>query len=105
RGLLARMVRTVFAPFILPFALRFAAVRRAPFRLVSPTPLASPASPLSDGFAGRVRAGDRLPWVEGTDNFAPLASLDWQLHVYGQASASLRPVAAGAAHGPHGQPV
>src|SRR5262245_44674222 len=39
-----------------------------------------------DGAAGAVRGGDRLPWVEtgpGQDNFAPLASLTWQAHVYG----------------------
>jgi len=41
------------------------------------------------GRAGRVYAGDRLPWVEldarGADNFASLQSLDWQVHVYGDA--------------------
>jgi hypothetical protein len=34
-----------------------------------------------------VRGGDRLPWVEtdpGKDNFTPLASLEWQVHVYGK---------------------
>jgi hypothetical protein len=31
-----------------------------------------------------------LPWVEtgpGEDNFAPLTSLDWQVHVYGEVPA------------------
>jgi hypothetical protein len=96
RGSLARVVRTVFFPFILPFMLRFAAVRRAQFRLVSQTRIAYPTSALSDGSAGGVRAGDRLPWVEGVDNFAPLRSLGWQLHVYGAAAAGLRDLAAGA---------
>ena len=86
----------VFAPFLLPLALRFAAVRRAQFRLVSQTRIEYRASPLSDGSAGEVHAGDRLPWVEGTDNFAPLASLDWQVHVYGTAPDGLREFAAGA---------
>ena len=38
----------------------------------------------------RVHGGDRLPWIEfdgtaerRTDNFMPLTSLDWQVHVYG----------------------
>jgi 2-polyprenyl-6-methoxyphenol hydroxylase-like FAD-dependent oxidoreductase len=84
-GVFSRLIRSVFAPFILPLALRFAAARRAQFRLVSQTRIAYRESPLSDGSAGQVRAGDRLPWVEGTDNFAPLASLDWQVHVYGTA--------------------
>jgi hypothetical protein len=75
--------------------LRFAAPRRAQFRLVSQTRIAYRASPLSDGSAGGVHAGDRLPWVEGADNFAPLTSLGWQVHVYGTAPAALRAFAAG----------
>ncbi|HVK13731.1 MAG TPA: FAD-dependent monooxygenase [Gemmataceae bacterium] len=94
KGFLARMVRSVIAPYALPFALGFSAVRRAQFRLVSQTRIAYRESPLSDG-AAVVRAGDRLPWVEGADNFAPLTSLDWQVHVYGTAAAGLRTFAAG----------
>jgi 2-polyprenyl-6-methoxyphenol hydroxylase-like FAD-dependent oxidoreductase len=95
RGVFSRLVRSVFAPFILPLVLRFAAARRAQFRLVSQTRIAYRESPLSDGLAGEVRAGDRLPWVEGADNFSPLASLDWQIHVYGTAPAALRDFATG----------
>jgi 2-polyprenyl-6-methoxyphenol hydroxylase-like FAD-dependent oxidoreductase len=90
RGVFSRLVRAVFAPFILPLALRFAATRRAQFRLVSQTRIAYRESPLSDGSAGEVFAGDRLPWVEGADNFAPLTSLGWQVHVYGTARPGLR---------------
>src|SRR5205823_4663587 len=75
----------------------WAAVRRAQFRLVSQTRITYRTGPLSDGSAGGVHAGDRLPWVEGLDNFAPLRSLDWQLHVYGTAAAELRAFAAEAA--------
>ena len=49
-------------------------------------------SPLSAGAAGAVRGGDRLPWVEtgpGQDKFAPLASLTWQVHVYGKPRSGL----------------
>jgi 2-polyprenyl-6-methoxyphenol hydroxylase-like FAD-dependent oxidoreductase len=95
RGAFSRLVRSVFAPYMLPLALRFAAARRAQFRLVSQTRIAYRESPLSDGSAGEVHAGDRLPWVEGADNFGPLTSLDWQVHVYGTAPALLREFAAG----------
>jgi len=49
--------------------------------------------------AGAVHAGDRLPWVAPTradepDNFAPLSSRGWQVHVYGEASTSLQQVCA-----------
>jgi 2-polyprenyl-6-methoxyphenol hydroxylase-like FAD-dependent oxidoreductase len=90
RGFLGRIVRTVVFPYLLPLALQLSALRRLQFRLVSQTRIQYRASPLSDGSAGRVHAGDRLPWVEGTDNYEPLKSLAWQLHVYGTASAGLR---------------
>ena len=53
-------------------------------------------SSLSKGRAGRVHGGDRLPWVrrESEDNFAPLASLDWQVHVYGGAACNLQALCA-----------
>jgi hypothetical protein len=44
-------------------------------------------SPLSAGAAGSLRGGDRLPWVQtapNQDNFAPLTTLAWQVHVYGE---------------------
>ena len=54
------------------------------------------ASALSEGAAGKIRGGDRLPWVDGPvgGNFAALASLDWQIHVYGKAETALREAAA-----------
>jgi hypothetical protein len=42
-----------------------------------------PQSPMSDGKAGKVRGGDRLPWTGA--NFDALTSLQWQVHVYGEA--------------------
>jgi hypothetical protein len=46
---------------------------------------------LSAGKAGKVRGGDRLPWVSagGADNFASLGAMTWQVHVYGSAVAEL----------------
>jgi ABC-type taurine transport system substrate-binding protein len=49
--------------------------------------------PLSAGAAGEVWGGDRLPWVQldgGADNFQPLTSLDWQVHVYGAVPTGVR---------------
>jgi hypothetical protein len=41
-----------------------------------------------------VHGGDRLPWVNaalnGSDNFTPLTSLAWQVHVYGEAKSEIR---------------
>jgi hypothetical protein len=66
------------------------------FRTVSQTVVNYRESSLSVGRAGTVHGGDRLPWVkmEGdgvdSDNFAPLISLDWQVHLYGNAAPELR---------------
>jgi hypothetical protein len=57
-------------------------------------------SALSCGAAGKVQGGDRLPWVAdaaGTqDNFAPLATLKWQVHIYGDPNAKIAEFCAGA---------
>jgi 2-polyprenyl-6-methoxyphenol hydroxylase-like FAD-dependent oxidoreductase len=95
-GPFARFVRTEVAPRLLPalFASRF--VRRFMFRTISQIGVNYHGSRLSAGRAGNVKGGDRLPWVmtdssseEGTDNFAPLRSLNWQVHVYGECGARI----------------
>ncbi len=87
RGRLAQLLRTKLVPRLVPSLFRLKALRRFLFRTASQIGVQYRDSPLSAGEAGRVRAGDRLPWVEiapGEDNFAPLASLSWQVHVYGE---------------------
>jgi 2-polyprenyl-6-methoxyphenol hydroxylase-like FAD-dependent oxidoreductase len=96
-GISGTITRRVVAPLLFAGALRFAPTRRAVFRVISQARIRYPESPLSEGVAGRVHGGDRLPWLgEGSpvnfgrpDNFAPLRSLDWQLHVYGEISQDL----------------
>jgi hypothetical protein len=63
------------------------------FRTISQTAVNYRGSSLSEGRAGTVQGGDRLPWVKvngDEDNFAPLTSLDWQVHVYGDAASTLQ---------------
>src|SRR5215472_12824566 len=86
QGAVARWVRTRLVPLVAPRLFRLAPVRRFLFHTVSQIGVSYRHGPLSVGAAGAVRGGDRLPWVEmgpGQDNFAPLASLTWQVHVYG----------------------
>jgi hypothetical protein len=70
-------------------------MRRFMFRTVSQTSIQYHSSALSDGTAGSVRAGDRLPWVElaggsnGADNYAPLTALDWQAQVCGECPSTI----------------
>jgi 2-polyprenyl-6-methoxyphenol hydroxylase-like FAD-dependent oxidoreductase len=88
RGGIARLLRTRLVPAVAAKLFRFAAMRRLFFRTVSQIGVNYRDSPLSIGTTGAVRGGDRLPWVEtgppGEDNFAPLASLRWQVHIYGE---------------------
>lgn len=91
-GAVARLVRLDIVPRVIPMLFAFAAVRRFMFRTVSQTAVDYRGSALSEGRAGPVHGGDRLPWVAGVndaDNFAPLSSLDWQVHVYGQPAADV----------------
>jgi 2-polyprenyl-6-methoxyphenol hydroxylase-like FAD-dependent oxidoreductase len=96
-GRVARWVRTRLVPVIAPLIFRLPAARRFLFRTVSQVDVNYRDSPLSTGAAGSVRGGDRLPWVEtapGRDNFAPLASLTWQVHAYGESQGDLAEVCA-----------
>jgi 2-polyprenyl-6-methoxyphenol hydroxylase-like FAD-dependent oxidoreductase len=88
RGTVARWVRTRLAPRLAPMLFSLPPLRRFFFQTVSQIGVNYRASPLSSGAAGAIRGGDRLPWFEtapGRDSFAPLASLAWQVHVYGEA--------------------
>ncbi len=81
----ARYFRFTVVPTLLPLLTRAQAVRRLLFLTVSQTRLHYPDSALSRGRAGRVRGGDRLPWVPQAhgSNFDALTSLVWQVHAYG----------------------
>jgi 2-polyprenyl-6-methoxyphenol hydroxylase-like FAD-dependent oxidoreductase len=90
-GRIADILRTRVAPVLFPKVIAFEAVREYIFRTVSQITLNYRGCPLSAGSAGHVHGGDRLPWVpiDGKDNFASLAAITWQVHVYGSASAEL----------------
>src|SRR5262249_44376013 len=97
QGVVARWVRTRLVPLVAPLLFRVPAVRRFLFRTVSQIGINYRDSPLSVGAAGAVRGGGRCAWVEtepGQDNFAPLASLSWQVHVYGEPRGGLAEVCA-----------
>jgi 2-polyprenyl-6-methoxyphenol hydroxylase-like FAD-dependent oxidoreductase len=93
-GAIARMVRLHIAPLLVPLFFGSKAMRRMMFRRVSQTEIHYEGSSLSVGWTNGVEGGDRLPWVQNAngaaDNFVPLRSLDWQMHVYGDASKELR---------------
>jgi 2-polyprenyl-6-methoxyphenol hydroxylase-like FAD-dependent oxidoreductase len=100
-GTIARRMRLDIVPLLIPRLFKLTAVRRFMFRTISQTTVNYRGSSVSEGRAGTVHGGDRLPWVKtgmhgvNEDNFAPLSSLDWQVHVYGDAAPEIRAVCDG----------
>jgi 2-polyprenyl-6-methoxyphenol hydroxylase-like FAD-dependent oxidoreductase len=98
---IAQLMRLDIVPLFIPVLFKFGTVRRYMFRTISQTAVNYRGSSLSEGRAGTVHGGDRLPWVEtdlngvDKDNFAPLTSLDWQVHVYGDATPEIQAVCDG----------
>ena len=93
-GPLARLVRTDAVPRLMPALLGRRSVQRLMFRTIAQVAIAYRRSAWSEGRAGGVHGGDRLPWIApehagGKDNHAPLSSLDWQVHVVGDRAPDL----------------
>lgn len=87
QGSIARLVRTRIVPRLVPLIFRLEDVRDLLFRTVSQVGVSYRGGALSEGATEYIEGGDRLPWVRtdgGQDNFAPLSSLSWQAHVYGE---------------------
>jgi 2-polyprenyl-6-methoxyphenol hydroxylase-like FAD-dependent oxidoreductase len=86
-GAVGEFTRKLVVPLMFSVATRFSLGRHALFRTISQTRIHYPDSPLSQGIAGEVHGGDRLPWTgakaTSQENFEALCSLDWQAHVYG----------------------
>src|SRR5579862_127088 len=95
-GAIARLMRLHIVPILFPLITKLSSLRRLMFRTISQTAVSYRGSSLSEGHAGTVHGGDRLPWVTvngaGQDNFTPLASLDWQIHVYGDVAPNIQTV-------------
>ena len=95
-GAMARLIRLHIVPLLLAPLYALKTARRLMFLTVSQTGVNYRGSRLSEGHAGTVHGGDRLPWVKseakGLDNFRALTSLDWQVHVYGDAAAEIETV-------------
>lgn len=90
-GVVGEFTRKIVAPLMFGVVTRFSLGRQAIFRTISQMRIHYPDSSLSQGVAGDVHGGDRLPWTgaQTEDNFPPLRSLDWQAHVYGETDKDL----------------
>jgi hypothetical protein len=94
-GAVARFLRLRVVPAFVEQVFGLKGARRLIFRTVSQTGINYRHSALSEGRTGSLHGGDRLPWVKidvngKHDNFETLTSLDWQVHVYGEAAPEIR---------------
>src|SRR5206468_3772581 len=91
-GKFADIIRTRLVPTIFPVLVKFGVFREFMFRTVSQIMINYRHRALSEGRAGAVHGGDRLPWViaDDVDNYEPLKAMTWQVHVYGAASPELK---------------
>ncbi|MBZ9673109.1 FAD-dependent monooxygenase [Mesorhizobium sp. ESP7-2] len=92
RSRLIGLFRRYLMPKILNIALHTSVGSRAFFGVISQAAIQYRAGPISWGTAGKISGGDRLPYVPtaSSDNFEPLRSLDWQVHVYGEINSEFR---------------
>ncbi len=88
QGFLGKFARNFFFPHLIPRLLHFEKVKHFLFNTVSQIKINYRSSPLSKGAAGKIKGGDRLPWVKNKarDNFKSLQLIDWQIHIYGMAN-------------------
>lgn len=92
RNLFGSLVRAYLLPTIFAAFTRIKFVLKTLFRTISQIRINYRQSFLSQGGAGELQPGDRLPWVinSQSNNFENLKSLDWQVHVYGNLDADFK---------------
>ncbi len=91
-GRIAQFVRTRLVPLVMPLATALEPVREFMFRTVSQIMINYRGAYLSQGEAGHIHGGDRLPWIDlGDDrsNYSGFRNIGWQVHVYGYAGHAL----------------
>ncbi len=95
RGQWSKFLRTAVLPNALRILAHAPGIPKMIFRTISQTRITYRDSAFSEGRAGEIRGGDRLPWIGVLDNFKPLDAICWQLHVYGKTDAVLAEAAQG----------
>lgn len=92
RSMIGSLFRAYLLPHVFSILTSLKPFLHFAFKTISQIRIKYPQSPLSEGQAGKIKAGDRLPWVRqaSSDNFRFLDSMDWQIHVYGTVSETFR---------------
>ncbi|MBR7794697.1 pentachlorophenol monooxygenase [Agaribacter marinus] len=82
-----RLLRKQIVPRLIPLVDHSMRIKEQLFKIISQTQIEYTQSPLSSGKYMGVESGQRLPFTG--DNYQTLQTMDWQVHVYGSASAQL----------------
>lgn len=90
-----RFVKDIVIPHIAPVLLSFDTLKRKFYKIISQTAINYRQSELSNGYYGNIHGGDRLPWIHTNyiDNFEPLKTPVWQLHIYGEINEEVKELA------------
>lgn len=88
-------VKNFVIPFFARYLLRFEFFKKLLFKTISQIKINYRESDLSAGAYGKLKGGDRLPWIYSNkiDNFEPLKALEWQIHVYGEVTQEVKKTA------------
>ncbi|MEO5666462.1 MAG: FAD-dependent monooxygenase [Bdellovibrionota bacterium] len=91
-GFKGEFLRTWLIPHFISFFGGFSSFKKIIFKTVSQVKINYADSALSEGVSGKIKGGDRLPWLKTDifDNFDPLQSLAWHIQVYGLVDADLK---------------
>lgn len=95
RNLFGALARITVAPLIIRIFMNFRPFYNYLYKFLSQTGLHYRESLLSVGSTGKLRAGDRLPWLrtDSFDNYDCLNSMNWHIQIYGNTHSNFNSVA------------
>ncbi|BAC12594.1 pentachlorophenol-4-monooxygenase [Oceanobacillus iheyensis HTE831] len=87
----SKILKNFIIPYIVPKLSKSKKLKTKLFKVISQVKINYRDSILSKGRVGKIKAGDRLPWIQknNINNYDALKSVDWQIHVYGKNSKKL----------------
>ncbi len=95
RNLFGALGRAALVPLFLRIFRNFRPIYTYLYKFLSQTGLHYRESLLSEGATGRLRAGDRLPWLrtDTFDNYDCLNAMAWHIQIYGDTHSNFNSVA------------
>ena len=88
----SQVVKDWIIPYIFPTLLHLDILKKKLYKTISQTAIHYKHSDVSTGNYGNIAGGDCLPWIhiDSIDNFEPLKSRTWQIHIYGKLTQELK---------------